>query len=159
VEEDVEEEIPTEIAYETISMDAISDTSASSSLSEYNMTHSSDRLTDGTLSAAWVEGASDQGIGETVVLEFDDTYQINGLLIYAGYQKNEDLYSKNSRPKDILLQFSDGTSFTYTLADVYGEQDLLFESSVNSDYVSITIQSVYPGSKYTDTVISEVYLY
>lgn len=133
--------------------------SAGSSLSEYDMTHSPERVMDGDLLTAWVEGANGQGIGENITFYFDDEYMISGLRINAGYQKSTSLYEKNSRPADILLSFSDGNSQKYVLQDINGMQEIVFEIPVVTDYINIIIESVYPGSKYEDTAISELSIY
>lgn len=88
-----------------------------SALSEYNMTHSVDRIWDNDISTACVEGVSGNGEGESLVFVFNDTYRIFGININAGYQKNSDLYGKNSRPSKLELTFSNGEVQTVALAD------------------------------------------
>lgn len=142
-----------------VTMSAVKTVTASSALSEYNMTHSPDRVIDGDRSTAWVEGAAGQGIDESIILHFDTDYTVSGINICAGYQISEDLYYKNSRPKEILVEFSGGKSQTYQLEDKLEEQKISFAEPAETDYVSISIVSVYPGNKYEDTVISEISLY
>ena len=140
-------------------MSNITHASATSSLSEYNMTHSPERIFDGDISTAWVEGVNGQGIGETITIYFDKEYLLSKAVVHAGYQKNSELYEKNSRPKELQISFSDGSSQVYTLQDINAKQEIILEKAVITNYISFTIQSVYPGSKYEDTVISEIYLY
>lgn len=132
---------------------------ASTSLSEYNMTHSPERILDKDLSTAWVEGANGDGIGENIILLFDNIYTVNGFYINAGYQVNNDLYYKNSRPKEISVIFSDGNSEIFILDDIINIQNIQLSSPVNTNSLTIIINSVYPGSKYEDTAISEIELY
>ena len=143
----------------SVRMQDVSLVEASSELSERGMTHSADRICDGSLNDAWVEGASGQGIGENVRFTFDDVYCFSGMRINAGYQKTEDLYYKNSRPKKIKLTFSDGRSKSFKLKDYYGMQQVDFDEPIESDSVRVTIESVYKGKKYKDTVISEIEWY
>ena len=143
----------------SVTMQDVSLVEASSELSERGMTHSADRICDGSLNDAWVEGASGQGIGENVRFTFDDVYCFSGMRINAGYQKTEDLYYKNSRPKKIKLTFSDGRSKSFKLKDYYGMQQIDFDEPIESDSVRVTIESVYKGKKYKDTVISEIEWY
>ena len=143
----------------SVTMQDVSLVEASSELSERGMTHSADRICDGSLNDAWVEGASGQGIGENVRFTFDDVYCFSGMRINAGYQKTEDLYYKNSRPKKIKLTFSDGRSKSFKLKDYYGMQQIDFDEPIESDSVRVTIVSVYKGKKYKDTVISEIEWY
>lgn len=142
-----------------ISMSKIQTVRSSSELSEYNMTHSADRVVDGNVKTAWVEGVAGYGAGENVTFEFDDTYCVKGLNIHAGYHKEKSLYEKNSRPKKIVLEFSDGTKETHTLKDVMKKQRIVFEKERLTTSVKITIKEVYAGNKYKDTVISEVSFY
>lgn len=144
---------------EPFRMSYIEEVSATSALSEYNMTHNSGRVIDGDNTTAWVEGAEGQGIEETITIYFDGSYQIQGMTIYAGYQKSSDLYQKNSRPQEMKISFSDGSSTYYELKDINGAQDIILEKSVVTDFVSFTIESVYAGYKYEDTAISEIYIY
>ncbi|MCD8144042.1 MAG: zinc-ribbon domain-containing protein [Oscillospiraceae bacterium] len=131
---------------------AISAVTATSALSEYNMTHSASRICDGNLSTAWVEGVDGNGIGESVTITFDGSC----LEINAGYQKSSDLYEKNARPSELLLTFSDGTTETVWLEDVNATQTIVLSQARETSSVTLTIQSVYTGWKYEDTVISEV---
>lgn len=142
-----------------VTMSAVASVTATSSLSEYNMTHSPDRLCDGNLSQAWVEGGAGQGIGEGVTFEFDGVYQVSGFVIYAGYQKSADLYQKNSRPAQLTVSLPGGSEEVYFLEDMFGGQNISLNSPVTTDEITFTIRSVYPGSKYEDTVISELSLY
>jgi len=113
-------------------------------------------LTDGDDSTAWVEGSNGQGVGEFVVLEFDNAHAVRGLTIKNGYDKSPDIYAKNSRVKDIELRFSSGDSLQGTLKDVADAQHVELSRPVTAKWVELIIRSVYPGSKYSDTAINEL---
>lgn len=138
-------------------MSDISYAGASSVLSEADVIHKPNRAFDGDLSTAWVEGASGYGVGEELTVAFGKNYTISGMTIYAGYQKNEDIYYKNSRPKDITVMFGDFSVESFTLQDYLGVQHIEFSSPKDTSSVTIIIDSVYPGNKYEDTVISDIY--
>lgn len=144
-----------------ISMDAVTGVEASSYLKEpkHNLYHTADRAIDGDLSAAWVEGAPGDGIGESITFTFDGVYRVSGMHIHAGYQKSAELYQRNARPAVLTVTFSDGGEQTVTLQDVNGVQDVSFDAPAETESVTLTIASVYPGSKFEDTVISEVAFY
>src|SRR6185295_12738871 len=74
--------------------------------------------------AAWVEGKPGQGIGEWVVVEFDGLRLVKAIQINNGYQKNSDIYYKNSRIRRLRVVFSHGESRTFTLQDQFGAQTL-----------------------------------
>lgn len=142
-----------------VTMNNVISVQATSSLSEHDMTHDANRIMDGDLTKAWVEGADGDGIGENITFILDGTYKISGISISAGYQKTSELYAKNSRPKDITIEFSDGGQCQYCLDDTYSNQIILFDEPVNSETIKIIIDSVYPGTTYTDTCISEISLF
>lgn len=124
------------------------------------MTHTAESVLDGNNSTAWVEAADGQGIGESLMFEFDDTYRVSGIKVKNGFWVDEKTYAKNSRLKEITIGFSDGSSETLTVGDLYNfEDDLKFTQPMDTKSVSITIYSVYPGSKYQDTCITEVSFY
>lgn len=113
-------------------------------------------LTDGDDRTAWVEGNTGQGLGEFVVLEFDSTRAVRGLTIRNGYDKNPDIFAKNSRVKDIELRFSSGDSIEATLKDQSGSQHVALSQPINAKWIELIIRSVYPGTKYSDTTINEL---
>lgn len=157
--ENVSEQEDSVINYENVSMDHVSSVTATSSLSEYGMTHVPESVTDGDLSTGWVEAASGQGIGESITICFDDYYKVNGFKIYAGFQASADLYAKNSRPRRIQVSYVDGSSEEFELSDLNGEQEISLNKTILTNKVTFTILSVYEGYKYEDTVISEITVY
>lgn len=142
-----------------VKMEGITSVKATSELSENNMVHSADRICDGDLKKAWVEGTSEQGIGESITFDFEDNYCVSGMIINAGYQKTKDLYYKNSRPKKIKIVISDGSYSEVELKDIYGKQKIKFDKPVVTNQIVITIEDIYEGNKYQDTAISEISWY
>ena len=132
--------------------------SASSTLQEAGYDHSPACAMDGKNDTAWVEGASGSGVGESLSLDFGEVCTVNTLQIWAGYQKSASLYEKNSRPERVRLTFSDGSSREIVLSDTNGMQSIDL-GGVNTASITITILSVYPGSAYSDTAITEIRLY
>ncbi len=144
-----------------VNMDHVRYVSASSQLNtdKKGNTYYPDNMVDNDLSTGWVEGVSGNGEEEVAHIVFDGKYKVSGFIIYAGYHKSRDTYNENARPASIRLQFSDGTSMDFDLKDEMKGQQFTFPGSVDTDYVDITIRSVYKGSKWEDTVISEVVFY
>ena len=144
-----------------VSMTGISTVTATSYLEEpqYGFIHSPANIIDGDLSSAWVEDAAGQGEGESVTIRLDGTYAISGFTINAGYQKSADTYNNNSRPAGLRVTFFDGSSVEVSLEDVNGEQRITFDTAVDTSSVTFTILSVYPGSVYQDTAITEISLF
>ncbi len=141
-----------------VRMQDVEDVTASSYLSEKNIEHVPDLIMDGDTTTAWVEGVDGNGEGESITFTFGDLYAVSDIKIWNGYQKSEDLYYKNARPAEIELEFSDGSTERISLQDTSsGFQEFALERHVTS-YVKVKIISTYEGSKYEDTVISEIEL-
>ncbi len=143
----------------TISMSNITSVKASSSLSEYGMTHFPEYSIDNDVTTGWVEGVEGQGEGESLEFVFDNIYLVNGINIRAGYHKSESLFEKNSKPALIKIVFSDGSYQEYELKESFSNQKINFTQAKETTSITIVIESVYPGSEFEDTVISEIELY
>ncbi len=138
------------------SVDQISAISATSSLTGDGYPHGSDLAVDGNLQTGWSEGAPGNGVGEGLNITFSQTMRLAGIRIANGYQKSGELYDKNARVASLILTYSDGTTETLAVADVTGVQNLTLSQPKETDSLQIRIGSVYEGSKYEDTVISEI---
>lgn len=131
---------------------------ASSTLPAANsVTYFPENVADGDVHTAWVEGVLGNGENEWLMFSTDQPIKLSSLLIKNGYTKNRDLYLKNNRIKTMKLEFSDGTTQTLNIPDDYYE---LFyytlPEEVYTSYVKCTIESVYKGTKYQDTCLSEM---
>ena len=113
-------------------------------------------LLDGKAATAWVEGAKGDGLGEGVVFRFDSPRKISLLSIMNGYNKNRDIYAKNNRARDIVVTASDGASHEFDLLDSADWQQFVIGGAGPVEWVAVRIKSVYRGSKYRDTAISEM---
>ncbi len=123
----------------------------------------SNYIVDGDPKTAWVEGVEGDGIGEWVqlpVTELDATTEVR-LRIQNGYQKSKNLYRANARPKIITVELTpSGATKQFELKDERGWQEITMEQAKGPlRAVTIRIGAVYPGTRYTDTCISDVELY
>jgi len=134
----------------------IKDVYASSVYAGDRLTHFPENLYDGKLDTNWTEDNAGNGIGEYIHFQFDDTYAVKKLHIYIGSHFNEGVYKQNCRPRTISLTFSDGSMETFRLEDTYDEQIIVFDQYYYTDSIKLTIEDVYTGSKYLDTIIAEL---
>lgn len=111
-------------------------------MSQNGNNYKADNLIDGDFNTAWSEGVSGYGEGETITISLKGSYLVSELSINGGYQKSEKAYYKYSRPKEILLCFSNGQECRETLYDIIGKQTVNFVYPVETDYVKIKILSV-----------------
>jgi predicted nucleic acid-binding Zn ribbon protein len=115
-------------------------------------------LLDGDPSSAWVEGASDTGVGEWVRLEFADTIPLSRIEIANGYQKDQERFSGNARVKSLELQYSNGVVQVVQLRDVEGLQ-VIEPSTDETQWIKATILSIYPTYVWPEAALSEMRVY
>ena len=141
---------------------SFTDATASSELpgDEITAYYGARNVLDGDFHTAWNEGANGHGEGEWVQIQASTEQHVTGIRICAGYSKAADVYDWNNRPRDVTISFSDGSSVDVTLDDAYSTWQV-FELSrpVDTTYVRITVNSVYPGSQWDDTAISDIQVY
>ncbi|HQG28645.1 MAG TPA: hypothetical protein PLY73_08805, partial [Candidatus Ozemobacteraceae bacterium] len=105
---------------------------------------------------AWVEGVDGNGEGEWLRFDFSGEATVGRVVVSNGYAKSDDIYKKNSRIRDVALEFSGGERFDFTLADQTGPQAFDFDRKVVATWMRLEVRSVYKGWKYTDTALNEV---
>ena len=128
--------------------DIISNVSASSVYANDYSNYTPLNLYDGNKWTAWIEGVSGAGIGEYIMLHFDDAYAISKFSILTGchYKKDSTYFERNNRPSAITLLFSDGRSKYIQLDDSRDyHQAFSFSECYYTDYVYIIIEDVYGG--------------
>lgn len=123
---------------------------------QYGNRYGPGNLLDGKLSTAWVEGVSGNGSGERIVLSFSQPRQLAGFEIVNGYAKNRDIFRKNARVQTARVILSNGDSQIISLPDTMRTSSYSFAQPVETTWLEIQIETVFPGSKYTDTAISEL---
>jgi hypothetical protein len=107
---------------------------------------------------AWVEGKPGQGIGEWIAIDFKEKRLVKAVIIRNGYQKNSDVFSKNSRVKRLRLVFSQGEKQTISLHDSMDLQTIALDAPVSAYWVQFIIDDVYPGRAYSDTAITKLFV-
>ena len=139
--------------------------SASSTLpNEGTLTYYPKNAFDGDITTAWVEGVSGNGIGECLSVSFEESVNIQAFGFDNGYSKSENLYYKNSRPKQLKFIFETeyGTEETNFSFDDKYDGDFFFHyanSFKQVKKINIFIEDVYAGSKYEDTCITDIFFY
>lgn len=120
--------------------------------------YNASNVIDGDYSTCWAEGNSNEGINESIFMSADRKQRVSEIIITNGLYKGSELFYKNNRVKDCQIEFSDGTSQEVTLLGNYSEQSnrIVFDPPVDTEYIKITILSVYYGNKYNDTCITEI---
>lgn len=136
---------------------------ASSALSDR---YSAEKAHDFRIVTAWVEGVEGNGEGEYIKYAFPGTCpRITTVLIHNGYVKNWDVWRDNGRVKKLLMYYNDKPYVILHLQDtanlqsfdvgILGHEERSEASPAWS--IKFEILEVYPGEKYEDTAITEIY--
>ena len=139
------------------------DVVASSELkSQGSASYRASKINDWNHETAWVEGVAGHGVGQWV--EFRDIYgdgTITTITILNGYVKSDKAWSENSRVKRLKVYFNDRPVFILELQNSRSLQTFQVQNLLgNATYIDklrFEIMEVYPGTKYQDTVISDIY--
>jgi len=138
--------------------------SASSELSSQSQnSYVAKSANDLSYSTAWVEGKEDSGVGEFIEYTFKNkSPRITAIIISNGYMKSDKAWKNNNRVKSLRL-YVNGKAFgilnlTDTKTDQTFELGTFGHNEDGSDLVlKFEILEVYPGDKYDDTAITEIY--
>ena len=82
-----------------------------SSVLENSKEYAAARVLDNNPDTAWCEGRPGTGKGESLRITFKNPQAVSAVLVSAGYDKNPDLFAKNSRIKKATLVLSDRTRY------------------------------------------------
>lgn len=151
---------------------------ATSSLPSSQDEWTAPKAADSKLATGWIEGATDSGIGESVILSLGRPRNVRLVRVVPGCAASPESWEKHNRLLKFTLVFEGGTVVTVnrrgTTAEMdsqveahedfvlpgvgFGAQTLVFLSRpVESGWVKLTIEEVERGSGETDaTCVSEI---
>ena len=133
---------------------------ASSHLIQKSMNYKVENVIHDNPSTAWIEGVSDDGIGQFIQFSSNNTFRVDKIDIINGFSKNQKTYMKNNRVKKVIIEFSDKSQQVYELEDNNMEYQTIDIGGINTNSVKVIIQEVYTnGRVYKDTCISEISVY
>ncbi|WP_196889334.1 NADase-type glycan-binding domain-containing protein [Aureivirga sp. CE67] len=125
---------------------------------KYN--YKASNISDSSYKTAWVEGKEGSGIGETITFEFAENHpMIEEIIFVNGYVKSKKSWKANNRVKKMKMFLDDVFYGIIDFQDVYAEQSLkiTLKQKTNKWRLKFEILEVYPGEKYDDTAITEIY--
>lgn len=114
-------------------------------------------LADGDDRTAWVEGRSGTGIGEWVLLDWQNEKRVTALTVKNGYAKTGTLFRRNGRVREVRLRFSNGNTVMATLEDTRDRQTLTLNRPQTAKWVKVEIMDARRGEKYADTALNELH--
>lgn len=123
---------------------------------QFGNSYGAANLFDASTGTAWVEGASGNGVGEWITIEFETVRRVKSIHVQNGYQKSPDIFANNNRVRQIRVLFSGGESQTFVLDDKLSAQLLMLRPPVSAHWMQFIIDDVWAGNKYTDTAITKL---
>lgn len=152
-------------------VDSIGNTATSSLKSYKGIYYGAENIHDLDYKTAWVEGIPGYGEGEKVTYHFPpQTPRITKMIVINGYVKSDKVWRENSRVKTLRMFLNDQPYALMHLEDSRNEQYFFVEPIGNAERedweklmelpwwsVTFEIIEVYPGEKFDDTAITEIY--
>ncbi len=154
-------QLTTDTAYTAdLTKTAPADCTASSVLvGSSGKTYGTEYLFDENLETSWQEGEEGDGLGVTLTAAFSEQTNLKAIAFWNGNETSQEKFEANNRIQGITITVDcNGQSYSmdYALEDVMGEQILVFDAAIPTDSLVIRINSVYNGTVYQDTVLSEM---
>lgn len=131
--------------------------------------YAAEEAEDGDLRSAWVEGADGPGLGEHLTMTLghpdedlpdDFVTSLWGLRAVTGYAKSAQTWAANGRVRHLEVRVNGRPVTVVALNDTAMLQEATWDGvEVRAgDRIDLVVRSVYPGSRYDDTALSEVLL-
>jgi len=122
------------------------------------------KIWDNNLLNFWVEGVKGYGYEEKIIISsFSSGKQIMaphivmckiyGFIIFNGVFKNDDLYRKNSRVKNVTINYSHDISIEDTRQP---QVFFLNDKSFSTDLIEFKIKDIYKGERWDDTCMTKL---
>lgn len=119
--------------------------------------HGSNNLIDDSIDTYWQENEENSGIGQTITFDFNGPAIVNGMSIVNGNQTSSNAYYEDNRVASFEV-FND-PEIVVNIDDTSDEQYIIFENPIRVDEIILKIQSVYDGTTYNDTCITQITFY
>ncbi len=113
---------------------------------------------DGQTTTSWQEGAQGDGVGEYVGISFDREYQVQVITLLLGNHRSDSWYVKNNTPKTLAINLG-GQVFLASFPKEKTEFAVVLSRPVAASNIKLTIEEVYKGTEYEDSIIAEVGVY
>ena len=164
-EEQVEEKKQTRFSAKKTSVDITEETLSiiniiadSTLISSKGKEYYAEYMVDGDTTTSWQEGADDFGENNSIEITFAQKAILRYMVIYNGNQASEDLFKSNNRVRSIEIKIGDEKTGV-ELEDSMTPQIIELQGIDEVEKVTVIIKSVYPGSRWDDTCISEIACY
>jgi hypothetical protein len=133
-------------------------TASSSAPESEGVSYDVKNASDAKQSSPWVEGDEGSGLGSWVAADLGGEKTITGFTVWPGVWYTQEYWGRYNRPKLLVVEFSDGATQEFTLADEFKPQTLNFSAPKKTSSVKFKIKAIYNGNTFNDTGISEIQL-
>lgn len=161
---DVGERLPatwcaaSEVDLSSYSVVGCADATATSFLTASSGSYPAWNAFDGETATCWQEGEDGNGEGTELTAILSENCNLQYIVIYNGQTINEDKFRKNGRVAQLEIGNGEFTE-VIELSDENVPVAVKLDGWENVSNVTFKINSVYQGSKYMDTCISEIIFY
>ncbi len=131
---------------------------ASSNIEQDGYDNTADVTLDNDATTSWQEGVDGDGVGEYLYYKLGKNYDVKYITFKMGNWRDQKNYTENNRPKQITIWCGD-EYFDVTIPDGMTEYCVQLSKDVNCSEIYVVIDSVYKGTAWDDTCISEVGIY
>ena len=114
-----------------------------------------ENLLDNNPGTSWCEGTSDEGVGESISIDFRSIVEIESILISNGLGDKK-YFPLNNRVRILSIKSGDKTIDEITLSDQMEMKLYNFKKIHKLKNLTMTINSVYKGSGINETCLSEI---
>ncbi|MEQ1571554.1 MAG: discoidin domain-containing protein [Myxococcota bacterium] len=135
----------------------IASVSAKSSYASGDVSYPADAVKDGKGGTPWFEGDAGSGVGSWIELDLGGTRNVTRVVVFPGDWSGG--WAKANRPKELEIKWSDGSTAMWTLTDEYKAQVFVPPSPKATATLRFKINSIFNGSAFPDTAISEIVVY
>jgi len=116
-------------------------------------------LNDGDPNNAWCAGKPGPGVGEWLELRPEVAKPLRSLVLLPGYQKSEELFRANARPKRVKVILNDEHTFSADVPDKRARCTIPVPGYAKPvRVVKLIFEEVWPGGKFEDLCVSGVEL-
>lgn len=131
-------------------------TASSSAPASEGVSYEVVNLGDARQSTPWIEGDEGSGLGSWAQAEFGAERTISAFTVWAGCWYTFEYWGRYNRPNRLVLEFSDGTTQEFSLADEFKPQTFQLSGPKKTTWVKVRVKGVYAGNTFNDTALSEV---
>lgn len=160
IQEPVDYRLISETEFQTLALSEIAVIEATAT-SEYISTKGNNfspaNLIDHDSTTTWQEGEEDAGVQQQLTFVFAEPVIVSAIRLENGKRTSKEEFYENNRMASFRV--FDDNSVLVELSDSEEAQYIVFENPIMQSQVVLTLESVFGGTKWNDTCISEISFY